>query len=310
MNNFHTPVLTREVIHALNIYPGKKYIDSTLGGAGHTHHILKAGGIVLGIDHDPEALEYAKNRLMHAYPAAQGSTLSRQKQQYILTSGNFKNIKSIARTHDFFPVSGILFDLGASTHQLTTTKRGFSFSANTKLDMRMDPELGVTASDLVNALGKKELYVLFTKFAQEKHARAIAAAIVSARKQKPITTTKELAQLVKAEYSRRFKTKSKIHPATKVFQALRIAVNDELNNLKTALPQAIELLKAQGRLVVISFHQGEDRIVKNIFNHYSQSGTIKIITKKPTTPTRQEIQSNPNARSAKLRVVEKNIDLT
>ena len=304
MSNFHTPVLVKETLKYLDVGPNKKYIDATLGGGGHAAAIMGHGGQILGIDQDPEAITAAKRRLIDAYPVPR-KKLRGPVDKPILVTDNFTNLKNIAEKNKFSKVSGILFDLGASTHQLTSPKRGFSFLAAGELDMRMDPKLAVKAADLVNGLGKKELYALFTKLAQEQRARAIADAIVRTRRQKPITTTGELAGLVEQVYQKRRFSPGKLHPATKVFQALRIAVNDELNNLRTALPQAIELLKPQGRLVVISFHQGEDRIVKHYFKDQEKKAMIKILTKKPLTPSPREITKNPNARSAKLRVAEK-----
>jgi len=257
----------------------------------------------LGIDHDPQALNQAQKRLESAYPTTlKNKKSSDASKRFKLVRGNFINITKYARKENFSPAAGILFDLGASTHQLTTQNRGFSFQSDSPLDMRMDPKLTVTAKDLVNGLGRKELYELFTKLAQEHRARAITAFIISARRQKPIETTKELARLVEQAYGG---GRRKIHPATKVFQALRIAVNDELNNLKAVLPQAVDLLEPKGRLTVISFHQGEDKIVKHFFKDQENKNIIKLITKKPVIPSREEMSKNPNSRSAKMRVAEK-----
>lgn len=304
MTNFHTPVLLKETINYLNVQPGEKYIDATLGAGGHSIEIIKKGGQVLGIDHDPQALDEAKKRLKSAYPPARKTSGLAQKP-YQLTRGNFKNISKIASHYSFSPVSGILFDLGASSHQLTSKHRGFSFQENSDLDMRMDPDLAVTAKDLVNALGRKELHALFTRFSQEKRARAIAAAIVRTRRQNPIQTTKELADIVAGVYKHTYKKggKRRLHPATKVFQALRIAVNDELNSLEAALPQALKLLKPNGRLVVISFHEGEDRIAKQFIKQNKTE--LESLTKKPITPSIEEINQNPRSRSAKLRAAAK-----
>jgi 16S rRNA (cytosine1402-N4)-methyltransferase len=292
---FHQPVLAAEAMEYLAVKPKEKYIDATIGGGGHTKLILEKGGLVLGIDRDPEAINYLKNSL------GDNSNLT-------LVRANFDNLKTIAVDHGFTKVSGILFDFGTSSHQLDTPSRGFSFQYDAPLDMRMEPDLAVTAKDLVNALGRKELYALFTRFSQEKRARAIAAAIVSARSEQPITTTKQLADIVVKVYTGRkgdhFHHPGKIHPATKVFQALRIAVNDELNAIKAALPQAVEILKPTGRLVTISFHQGEDRIVKQFFKT-NQHKTLITLTKKPLTPNLSEKARNPRARSAKLRAAEK-----
>lgn len=265
MNGYHIPVLLNEVVAALEIKPGEKYIDCTFGGGGHFRAIQEAGGIVLGIDQDPEAQAPIR--------------------------GNFAHLKEIADTAGFHPVSGILFDLGVSSHQLETDYRGFSFKRGglSKLDMRMDQTTGLTAADLINAGSEKELANLFFKYGEERESRKIAKAIVSNR---PVETTNDLAEIIlKVSHRGKF---DRTHPATRVFQALRIAVNDELNSLETALPQALGLLKPGGKLAVISFHSLEDRIVKNFMK---KSLLIR--------PTEQEIANNPKARSGKLRVMEK-----
>jgi len=219
--------------------------------------------------------------------------------------GNFVDLEKIAKDKGFDKVDGILFDLGVSSHQLGTEERGFSFRSNAKLDMRMDPSLQVTAADLVNGLNSGELYELFTKFSQEKLARPIARAIVLARNVNPIVTGVQLAKIIEPIYKKHYRGKSKIHPATKVFQALRIAINDELNNLKRGLFQAIELLKPDGRLIVISFHESEDRIVKEFFKQKAKEEILEILTKKPIGPSEKEIADNPRSRSAKLRSAKK-----
>ncbi len=288
---FHTPVLLKETIDFLNIEKGKKYIDATVGGGGHTEAILKAGGKVLGIDWDPEAIEAAKRHLRTACPDA----------FWKIVRGSFGYLSEIAERESFGKVNGILFDLGVSSHQLEVFERGFSFQADAPLDMRMDPGLAVTAADLLKVLSKKQLYALFIEFAQEKRAWAIADAIVRARKIKPIKTTKQLADLVVKVYGDRRKIR-RIHPSTKVFLALRIAINSELENLKLALPRAVGLLKPEGRMIVISFHGSEDRIVKMFFKKEKK---LKILTKKPIIPSEEELRINPRCRSAKLRVAEK-----
>ena len=288
---FHQPVLLNEAIKLLNIKKERKYIDATVGGGGHAEAVLKTGGRVLGIDWDPEAVRYAKEYLKKACPDT----------SWKITRGNFANLEEIANKEGFGKVSGILFDLGVSSYQLKTSERGFSFQKDASLDMRMDPRLAITAADLLKVLSKKQLNVLFTRFAQEKRARAIADAIVRARRIKPIETTKELVDLVTSVYGGKRKIRA-IHPATKVFLALRIVVNSELENLKVVLSQALDLLKPNGRLVVISFHESEDRIVKRFLKNEKK---IQILTKKPITPSEEEIRINPRSRSAKLRVGEK-----
>lgn len=292
--DYHIPVLLKETINGLAIKKGEKYIDATVGGGGHTREILKRGGIVLGIDTDPEALEYIEENFKFQ--------ISNFKLK--LAHGNFAHLEEIALKNGFAQVAGILFDLGVSSHQLETEDRGFSFNTNAALDMRMDPNLQVTAADLVNGLNEGELYELFNKYGEEHHSRAIAHAIIRARAIRQIRTCNELAEIVvKARGGRgRF---DRTHPATRVFQALRIAVNDELNNLKEALPQAVGLLEKGGRLVVLSFHSLEDRIVKFFFKEKAKKEILRILTKKPIRPNEEEIRANPRSRSAKLRIAEK-----
>lgn len=307
MEIYHTPVLLNKVIDYLQAGKGNKYIDATIGGGGHTEAILGCGGKVLGIDCDPEAIEYVKKILrdkdIRILGEKDDKSLNISVSQYpdiTLIRGNFRDLKTIALSNDFENVSGILFDLGVSTHQLKTVRRGFSFLADTPLDMRMDPNLAVTAADLVNGLSKGELYELFSRLGEEYDAR-IARAIVRTRTIKPIKTCQDLAGLIiQIKGGGRGK---KIHPATQVFQALRIAVNGELDNLRVALPQAVELLKRGGRLIVISFHSLEDRIVKEFFKN--QPG-LTILTEHPIRPDSEEIRSNPQSKSAKMRVAERN----
>jgi len=306
---YHVPALLNETVRALNIRPKYKYIDATLGGGGHSEEIVKKGGILLGIDQDPEALSYASERLKMACP---GLTPPKFVQ------ANFAEIDKVAREFGFEKVDGILFDLGVSSHQLETSHRGFSFNQEGPLDMRMSPNLSVTAKDLVNGLNEGELTELFWKLGEEKFSRRFARAVCLARQIKPIKTCNELAQIILQEVSPRgrydrtpachrlaAKQLAGRHPATRVFQALRIAVNDELNSLKIALPKAVELLNNQGRIVVLSFHSLEDGIVKRFFAEQEEKGILKIINKKPITPTKEEIRLNPRARSAKLRAAEK-----
>lgn len=292
----HIPVLRDEVITYLEIEPGKKYIDTTVGGGGHAEAILKSGGEVLGIDFDPEALEIAKKHLTMACPT--------DVCAWRLIPGNFSKLKELAKASGFTRVDGILFDLGISSYQLDTPGRGFSFSSNEFLDMRINPkEQTVTAKDLINGLNEGELYELFTKLGEERFSRSIARHLCRARRVKPIETGLELAEIIKAAVPSRVRFGHS--PATNVFRALRMAVNDELNNLKEALPQAGEILTKKGRLVVLSFQSLEDRIVKNYFREQEKEGSLKILTKKPVVPSLKEIQANPRSRSTKLRAAEK-----
>ncbi|HSW98052.1 MAG TPA: 16S rRNA (cytosine(1402)-N(4))-methyltransferase RsmH [Candidatus Saccharimonadales bacterium] len=292
MSEYHISVLLHEAIEALIIKQGEKYIDATLGGGGHTAEILERGGKVLGIDADSDAIDNIRLRI----------TNYELKKQLTVFRGNFRDISSIAEETGFIQVAGILFDLGVSSYQFDKPEKGFSFQYDAPLDMRMDTNLSVTAADLVNVLNKDELTELFIKYGEEQYAKRIVSAIIDTRKIKRIETTKQLSELIARVYPRGEK---KIHPATKVFQALRIAVNDELNSLKEALEETVGLLKPGGRLVVISFHSLEDRIVKNVFLEFSEKNQGQIITKKPIIPSYEEIETNKRSRSAKMRIFEK-----
>jgi 16S rRNA (cytosine1402-N4)-methyltransferase len=285
---FHQSVLLKEAIEALNIRQNQPYLDCTLGSAGHAEEIIKKGGKLFGIDQDPMAVQRSKTRLDSSCPQA----------EFHLEAYNFNHLNKAAKHFKVKAFAGIIFDLGLSSEQLADPKKGLSFQSNAPLDMRTDPNLSVTAADLVNGLHKGELSELLNKYGQEQYHLAIANHIVVRRQREPIKTTGELADLV----SQAKKQRGKTHPATQTFQALRIAVNDELNNLKKALPQAVKLLSSQGRLVIISFHSLEDKIVKNFFKGEK---SIKIKTLKPITPSQEEIHSNPRSRSAKMRVAEK-----
>ena len=305
MGIVHTPVLKEEVINFLAVKPGKKYIDTTVGGGGHAEAILESGGEVLGIDFDPQALEIATRRLASACPPdvqAHGH----------LAHGNFADLKKIAQRENFYPASGILFDLGISSFQLEDPSRGFSFATDSVLDMRMNTDSQkVTARDLINALNEGELYELFIKLGEEHRARRFSRAICRARRIKPIITGQDLTKIIlgtltgKERYARIPARWAGRHPATNVFRALRMAVNDELVTLASALPQALQILEKNGRLVVISFHSLEDRIVKNFMTSKENEGLLMILTRKPVVPKEEEIASNPRARSAKMRVGEK-----
>jgi len=286
VKNFHQSVLLKEAVDGLNVKKGRHYIDATAGGGGHTEEILKRGGNVLAIDRDPEAIDYLRKKNL---------------KNLILVNDNFSHIKSIAVKFGFTSVSGIIFDLGVSSHQLDEAERGFSFQKEGPLDMRMDPTLQITAKDLVNNFSKRRLNEIIKDFGEEKLSWPIAGAISSARQVKAIQSTNELAEIVSEVY-RKYRQKSKLHPATKTFQALRIVINSELLNLEEALPQTVEILKKGGRLVVISFHSLEDAQVKRFFK---QAARLKTQTLTPISPGAGEIQKNPRSRSAKLRIAEK-----
>lgn len=288
MQGYHESVLTKKVLDFLNIKKGKWYLDCTLGDGGHSLEILRLGGRVVGIDVDPQALERTGKRL---------KATGYSEQDFVLVKGNFRDLKNLIQTETKF--AGALFDLGVSSLQLETPERGFSFGKDGPLDMRMDPTLQVKALDLVNALSRKEFYELFSKLGEEKYFRALASALVLAREVKGISSTTELSSIVEKAVRGR---NERIHPATRVFQALRIAVNDELNALDEGLEQVKEFVEKNGYIVVISFHSLEDRIVKFTFRKWVERGIGEILTGKPIVPSEQEVKDNPRSRSAKLRI--------
>ncbi|OGY18454.1 MAG: 16S rRNA (cytosine(1402)-N(4))-methyltransferase [Candidatus Chisholmbacteria bacterium RIFCSPLOWO2_01_FULL_50_28] len=294
----HLPVLIKEAIEALHIQKGRKYIDATVGEGGHALEIVKRGGRLLAIDVDPKAVERARKRIEETREKERDGG---QAGEPSFAVGNFRNIARIAKDKGFNRVSGILFDLGVSSVQLEGNGKGLSFTNDSPLDMRLDPDLPRTAADLVKTLSQEELYEIFTRNAQEDLARPISQALVIARRIKPIYSTRQLAEVVASVAKRR----SRLHPATKVFLALRIEVNDEIKALKEGLTQAIGLLEKKGRLVVISFHETEDRIVKQLFKKIHKENKILLLTKKPIVPGSDEQGANPRARSAKLRIAER-----
>ncbi|MBN1368523.1 MAG: 16S rRNA (cytosine(1402)-N(4))-methyltransferase RsmH [Dehalococcoidales bacterium] len=301
----HIPVLIEEVIEALTIQPGGRYIDCTLGGGGHASAILaksSPGGQLLGIEADPDNIKIAREKLAEYGDAA------------VTVNDNFANLEDIAERYHFRPVHGILFDLGLSSLQLADSGRGFSFQQEKPLDMRFNPAQKTTAADMVNTLSENELNRVLRDYGEETNSRRISAAIVRNR---PIRTTLQLANIVEQAVGGRY---GRIHPATKTFQALRIVVNNELGNLKSALKQALSLLGHEGRLVVISYHSLEDRIVKQFMAEESRDcicppelpacickhkAQLKTVNKKVITPSLAEVRTNPRSRSAKLRVAER-----
>jgi len=301
----HEPVMLREVLAALDVRPGGRYVDCTINGAGHAEAVLEAaspGGALLGIDADPEAVTMARGRLERFGTAV------------AVVEGNFREVDRICRERGFYPVNGVLFDLGLSSHQLASA-RGFSFRVEAPLDMRFGLGAQPPASYWVNEAPEQELADVIWRFGEERQSRRIAHAIVSRR---PLRTTTELAKAVEQAVGRR--PGSQIHPATKTFQALRIAVNQELASLAEALPWALGLLGFGSRLVVISYHSLEDRIVKQFIARESRDclcppsqpvctcghkATLRPVTRGAITPSREEIAANPRARSAKLRAAER-----
>jgi len=287
----HIPVLQKEVIEYLNPKPNENFIDCTIGEGGHTLAILEKNGPegkVLGIEWDPELYRETKEKFVRFNLT--GRT--------VLVNNSYTNLKEIVEREKFQPISGILFDLGFSSWHLESG-RGFSFEKNEPLDMRYNPENPLTAEKIVNNWPEREVEKILREYGEERFARKIAKEIIQERKTKPIKTTFQLVEVIKKStpiwYHHR-----KIHPATRTFQALRIAVNDELKNLEIALPQALEILEKGGKLAVISFHSLEDRIVKKFFRE-----NLKVITKKPIRPSLEEIELNPRSRPAKLRVGQK-----
>ncbi|HUW21995.1 MAG TPA: 16S rRNA (cytosine(1402)-N(4))-methyltransferase RsmH [Candidatus Bathyarchaeia archaeon] len=297
MIKFHEPVLVEETIRFLNVRKGKRYIDTTIGGGGHSEQILRKGGQVLGIDWDPQALAFSRKRLVSACPPS--------AFYWKLERGNFAHLNDLACRCGFNQVAGILFDLGVSLYQLKTSGRGFSFQDDDFLDMRMNPELGITASDLINHLSEKELKKLFSEFGQESFSAPIARAVCRYRKKKPIERSSDLAKIIRKVIPAS-RVKRTRHPATRCFQALRMVVNNELENLSQGLSQTLGLLEKGGRLVVISFHSLEDRLAKDFFRQESKLNNLIVLTKKPIEPSRLEREKNPRSRSAKLRAAQKN----
>jgi 16S rRNA (cytosine1402-N4)-methyltransferase len=301
----HQPVLYQEIIHALQPHAGGRYVDGTLGAGGHARGIMEASapdGQLLGLDVDPQALALARKNL------------APYEQRIHLAQASYTSLSMQLAQLEWDAVDGILLDLGASSMQFDTPERGFSFLHDAPLDMRFGPRVPQTAADLVNKYSERELADLIYQYGEERDSRKIARAIVRAR---PIHTTRELVAVIEAVSPRRG---DRVHPATRTFQALRIAVNQELASIQEVLPQAAAALKAGGRLAVMSFHSLEDRIVKDFFREQSRdlvnppyeriyenerTATLKEVNRKPITPSEAEIQSNPRARSAKLRIVEK-----
>lgn len=297
MSNFHTPVLLDEVIEGLKVTKGKRYIDATAGGGGHGFEILKNGGVLLAIDQDQDAIEYIKQK----WKIESGEWKINEKN-LVLIHGNFREIKRIAQENGFaVGVDGILFDLGVSSFQLDTNTRGFSFSKDAKLDMRMSQDAKLCAFEVVNKYTKTQLVEVFEKYGEEVKADQIADEILVKRAEKPILTTSDLANIVLGVIPRT----GKLHPATRIFQAIRIEVNDELWALKEGLEQAVDLINRGGRVVVISFHSLEDRLVKQFFRKKEMEGKGVAIVKQPVCAQEEEVIKNPRARSAKMRVFEK-----
>ncbi len=292
-SRIHIPVLLNETLELLALSSGKNSIDMTLGLGGHSEEILSKTsptGKLLGIDRDGEVLKLASKNL------------EKFGNRFVCVQGSFATCLEISLKNNFNQVDAILFDLGISSYQLDTADRGFGFKESGPLDMRMNPEVGQTAADIINFTKESELADLLYLYGDERLSRQIAKSICFKRREKKIETTEELAKIVSEAYYRRGWKRSKVNPATKTFQALRIVVNDEVEQLKKGLMAGAELLAPEGRMAVISFHSGEDRIVKHFFRTLSREKKIgKILTKKPIVSTFEEKKINPRARSAKLR---------
>jgi len=306
MQATHLPVMTREVLAALAVRPGGRYVDCTVGGGGHAQAILEAaspGGSLVGIDLDPQALEMARGRLEEFGDAVR------------LVEGNFRQMGEICREIDFAPVHGVLFDLGMSSLQVEEEERGFSFQREGPLDMRFSRREVPTAADIVNEYSEKDLVELLRRYGEQPRSRRIARRIVEMR---PLSTTTQLAKAIEQAVGRRARNKS--HPATRTFQALRIAVNQELENLAAALPQAHGLLGFGARVAVISYHSLEDRLVKEYFQRESRDcvcppstpvcicghrATLRLVTRGAVKPSQEETTANPRSRSARLRAAER-----
>ncbi len=287
----HRPVLVKEALEFLNVRPDGTYIDATLGGGGHAEEILKRleRGRLLGLDRDRAAITLARERL---------GTFG---EKLIIMEGNFGQIRALHAASGLPPADGLLADLGLSSIQLEDAARGFSFNLSGPLDMRAGMDAETTAEELVNFADERELADLIYKFGEERHSRRIARAIVKAR---PIRSTTELAQVVTRAIPSRAGL-HQIHPATRTFMALRLAVNRELENLESFLSQALDVVAPEGRVVFLTFHSLEDRIVKNAFRGWKQEGRARVLTKHVVRPSEAEVSLNPRSRSAMLRAAEK-----
>ena len=305
----HKPALVKEVTTGLNLKSGDAVIDATVGGGGHALVILEAtapNGKLLGLDWDRAAIERA------------GQRLQPYKNRIVLKTGNYRDIKKLAYESEFYQVNAILLDLGFSTDQIKDSQRGFSFQTDAPLDMRFSDQGALTAGAIVNTWSENELAHIFRIYGEERHAARIAHTIVASRQRAPINSVLELVALVLRGAGNR--GRGKIHPATRIFQALRLATNSELENLTAVLPDLLDLLAPGGRLAVISWHSLEDRIVKNFFRAQSRAcicppelpvcacdhePRLRIVNKKVIAPGPAEVKQNPSARSAKLRLAEK-----
>lgn len=292
MSILHKPVLLQEAIEFLAPQRNHHYVDATLGGGGHTEAILERNGPlgkVIAFELDDSTMRRTRVKL------------ARFSSRLIIMRQNFRDLSALARLR--IPISGILYDLGLSTDLIKKSGRGFSFLGQEPLDMRFSKSRMFDARTIINSYSEADLFHLLKEFGEERYARSIARRICETRKKKPILTTAELVAVIEKAVPGRYRH-GRIHCATRTFQALRITVNDELENLRRSLASAIDLIEPSGRIVVISFHSLEDRIVKHFFRDCKINGKAAILTKKPRTATQEEIKNNPNARSAKLRAIQ------
>ena len=293
----HVPVMLQEVLDSLKLAPGQVIVDATVGTGGHAAEILKRitpKGRLIGIDRDENSLAICRQRLAEF------------KESTEFVQGNFSDLDQILSNLGIEKIDGIVFDLGISSYQLHDAQRGFSFQQEGPLDMRMDKNSYICAYDLVNNLNENEISTLLWNFGQERWHNRIAHLLVQERRNEPISTTKQLANLVMRAIPHRYRRSYyRIHPATRTFQAVRIAVNRELEILESAIKKAVDILRKQARICVISFHSLEDRLIKHTFRALKADGLIDIITAKPLTPGESEIEVNPSSRSSKFRVAER-----
>jgi 16S rRNA (cytosine1402-N4)-methyltransferase len=295
----HVPVLLKEVICYLEPQPNENFIDATIGEAGHAMAILeknKPNGKVLGIEINPE--------LFQKLHKVENSKL-KMKRRLVLVNDSYTNLEEIVKRNDFQPIHGIIFDLGICSWQIESSGKGFSYQKDEPLDMRFNPNQDLTAAEIVNFWEMERIERILREYGEERYSHRIALALKEARKKERIIGTQQLVDILKKTLPRGYDHK-RIHFATRVFQALRIAVNKELENIEQGLKQAVEILEPKGKIIVISFHSLEDRIVKKFFKEEGKNNKLQILTKKPISPSLEEIKKNPRSRSAKLRVAQIN----
>jgi 16S rRNA (cytosine1402-N4)-methyltransferase len=297
----HVPVLLKEVIHYLNPQPNENFIDATIGEAGHTMAILdknKPNGKVLGIEINPDLFQKLQ-RIEN-----EDSKLN-VKERLIVVNDSYANLKEIVRNNNVQPIHGIIFDLGICSWQIESSGKGFSYQKDEPLDMRFNPNQDLTAAEIINFWEIEKIEQILREYGEERYSHRIVVALKEARKKERIVGTQQLVDLLKKTLPKNYDNR-RIHFATRVFQALRIAVNKELENIEEGLKQAVQILEPKGKIVVISFHSLEDRIAKRFFKGQEKNNELQILTKKPISPSIEEIKKNPRSRSAKLRAAQIN----